>query len=193
MKNIKSVLAVIVAVCLMMCLAVPAFATAETTVATTAATTEATEAAAETTEAAAETTEIAETLETVVVTEPPLLFEEETVSSDSVIDFDDLQDAAGIEEEHNHDHEEAEAEAEVGFKKVLRVILTVLEVIASIALVAVVLMQSGKESGLSGALSGNSDSYMSRNGKGTLDKKLAAATKWVALVWVLLTLALFLL
>ena len=41
---------------------------------------------------------------------------------------------------------------------VLRIILIVLEVIASIALTVVVLLQSGKEAGLSGALSGSSDS-----------------------------------
>lgn len=76
---------------------------------------------------------------------------------------------------------------------VLKVVLLVLEVIASVTLMVVVLMQSGKEAGLSGAISGNSDSYMSRNGKGGLDKALAKATKWVALVWLLLTLALYLL
>ena len=75
--------------------------------------------------------------------------------------------------------------------EVVKIIVTVLEVIASVALILVVLFQSGKESGLSGAISGgNSDSYMSKNGKGGLDKKLAAATKWIALVWILLTLAL---
>ena len=73
---------------------------------------------------------------------------------------------------------------------VLRIILTVLEVIASIALIVVVLLQSGKESGLSGALSGNNDTYMSKNGKGGLDKVLATATKWVALAWLVLTAAL---
>ncbi len=76
---------------------------------------------------------------------------------------------------------------------VLRIILTVLEVIASVILVVVVLLQSGKEAGLSGAISGNSESYMNKNGKGNLDKTLASATKWVALVWVLLTLGLSLL
>ena len=75
---------------------------------------------------------------------------------------------------------------------VLKIILTVLEVIASIALVVVVLLQSGKESGLSGALSGNSDTYLSKSGK-SLDKVLARATKWVALVWLVLTLVLCLL
>jgi preprotein translocase subunit SecG len=74
--------------------------------------------------------------------------------------------------------------------EVLQTIVTVLEVLTSIALVVVVLLQSGKESGLSGAIAGNSDSYMSKSGKGGWDKKLAKATKWVALVWVVLTLIL---
>ena len=74
--------------------------------------------------------------------------------------------------------------------EVLKIILTVFEVIASIALVVVVLVQSGKESGLSGAISGNSESYMSKSGRGGLDKLLAKSTKWVALAWVLLTLTL---
>lgn len=77
--------------------------------------------------------------------------------------------------------------------EVLKVILTILEVIASVILVAVVLAQSGKEAGLSGAISGNSDSYMSKSGKGGLDKMLAKATKWVALAWIVLTLVLSLL
>ena len=75
---------------------------------------------------------------------------------------------------------------------VLNTILVVLEVIASLALVVVVLMQSGKEAGLSGAISGNNDSYMSKNKKGGLDKILATSTKWLALAWILLTLALHL-
>ena len=73
---------------------------------------------------------------------------------------------------------------------VFEIILVVLEVIASLALILIVLFQSGKESGLSGALSGNSDSYMNKSNMGGLDKKLASATKWIALVWILLTLAL---
>ena len=72
----------------------------------------------------------------------------------------------------------------------LQIVLTVLEVIASVALIAIVLMQSGKEAGLSGAISGNTESYMSKSKSGNLDKALASATKWVALVWVGLTLAL---
>lgn len=73
---------------------------------------------------------------------------------------------------------------------VLETILIILEALCSIALIVVVLMQSGKEEGLSGALSGTSNSYLSKNSKGGLDQILASSTKWIALAWVLLTLAL---
>lgn len=75
--------------------------------------------------------------------------------------------------------------------EVLEIILTILEVLASVALILVVLFQSGKESGLSGALvGGNQDTYLSKSKFGSLDKMLASATKWIALAWVLLTLSL---
>ena len=74
--------------------------------------------------------------------------------------------------------------------EVFKTVLTVLEVIASVILIVVVLLQSGKEAGLSGAIAGNSESYMSKSKSGNLDKTLATATKWVALVWILLTLSL---
>ena len=73
---------------------------------------------------------------------------------------------------------------------VLETILIVLEAICSVALIGVVLLQSGKEAGLSGALSGSTDSYLSKNKKGNLDAMLASSTKWIALAWVLLTLSL---
>jgi preprotein translocase subunit SecG len=77
--------------------------------------------------------------------------------------------------------------------EVLKTIVLVLEVLASVALIAIVLLQSGKEAGLSGAIAGNSDSYMSKSKNGGLDKKLASATKWVALAWIVLTLVISLL
>ena len=72
-------------------------------------------------------------------------------------------------------------------------ILTVLEAIASVALIVIVLLQSGKEAGLSGAIVGNNDSYMGKGKGNKLDKVLAASTKWIALAWLLLTLVLNLL
>ncbi len=73
---------------------------------------------------------------------------------------------------------------------VWEIILIVLEVIASLALIVIVLLQSGKEAGLSGAVAGGSDTYLSKNKSASLDKKLASATKWVALAWVAVTLIL---
>ena len=72
----------------------------------------------------------------------------------------------------------------------MEIVLTILEDIASVALIDIVLMQSGKEAGLSGALAGNSDTYLSKGKGKNMDQVLASATKWVALVWVALTLAL---
>ena len=71
------------------------------------------------------------------------------------------------------------------------IVLIVLEVIVSILLMGVILVQSGKENGL-GAMSGNTESYMNKGGRMGLDKMLASATKWIALVWVGLAIALYL-
>ena len=71
----------------------------------------------------------------------------------------------------------------------MEIVLTILEVVLSIALIVVVLLQSGKEAGLSGALSGNNDTYLSKNKGKSMDKMLASSTKWIALVWILVTLA----
>ena len=70
----------------------------------------------------------------------------------------------------------------------MEIVLTILEAIASIALIVIVLLQSGKEAGLSGALAGNSDTYLSKNKSKNLDQVLASSTKWIALVWIVLVL-----
>ena len=70
----------------------------------------------------------------------------------------------------------------------MEIVLSVLVSILSIALIAVVLLQDGKDQGL-GALAGNADSYMNKTGK---DGKsfVAASTKWIAAAWLVLTLCL---
>ncbi len=74
--------------------------------------------------------------------------------------------------------------------EILTLVLTILEVLASVALIVVVLLQSGKEAGLSGAISGNADTYMGKHKTSSLDKMLASSTKWIALAWILLALGL---
>lgn len=75
--------------------------------------------------------------------------------------------------------------------EILKTVLTVAELVSSVALIVIILLQTGKESGL-GAISGSSDTYMGKTKGSTLDQKLASATKWIALAWVLLTLSLHL-
>ena len=72
----------------------------------------------------------------------------------------------------------------------LQLILAILQVISGIAVTVVVLMQSGKSAGLSGAISGGADTFMSAGKAKTLDATLAKLTKWFALAFVLLTLIL---
>ena len=68
--------------------------------------------------------------------------------------------------------------------------VTIIQVLCSLALVAIVMLQSGKSAGLSGAISGAADTFLSKNKAKSVDAKLAKMTKWVAILWVLLTLAL---
>ena len=71
-----------------------------------------------------------------------------------------------------------------------QLIVSIIYFIVSLALVAIVMLQSGKSAGLSGAIAGGADTFLSKNKAKSLDAKLAKMTKWVAILWVLLTLAL---
>ena len=74
-----------------------------------------------------------------------------------------------------------------------KLIITVIQVLSCIFLVAVVLLQSGKSAGLSGAIAGGADTVLSKNKAKSWDAKLARWTKWVAIGFILLTLVLNLL
>ncbi len=72
----------------------------------------------------------------------------------------------------------------------LKLILTIIQVLSGIAVTVVVLMQSGKSAGLSGAISGGADTFLGTGKAKTLDATLARWTKWIALLFVILTLIL---
>ena len=72
----------------------------------------------------------------------------------------------------------------------IEIILTVLQLLSGLAVTLIVLMQSGKSSGLSGVLAGGAETFMSKGKAKTLDAKLAKMTKWFGLAFVLLTLVL---
>jgi preprotein translocase subunit SecG len=68
--------------------------------------------------------------------------------------------------------------------------LTILQLLSALSVTVIVLFQSGKRSGLSGAIAGGADTFLSKGKAKTMDAKLAKATKWVGLAFVVLTLAL---
>lgn len=70
----------------------------------------------------------------------------------------------------------------------IKIVLTVIQVLLAIFLIAVVLLQEGKTAGLSGAISGGADTFLSKNKAKSWDAKLARWTKWVAIAFVVLTL-----
>ena len=71
-------------------------------------------------------------------------------------------------------------------------IVTILQVISGLAVSVIILLQSGKSAGLSGAIAGGAETFLSKGKSKTMDQKLAKLTKWIALVFVLLTLTLHL-
>ena len=75
----------------------------------------------------------------------------------------------------------------------MKTAVTVIQVLCGLFLIAVVLLQSGKSAGLSGAIAGGADTFLSKNKAKSVDAKLAKMTKWVAILWVVLTLVLCLL
>lgn len=72
----------------------------------------------------------------------------------------------------------------------IKIIFTVLQVLSGLAVTVIVLMQSGKSAGLSGAIAGGAENFMSKGKAKTLDAKLAKSTKWFALAFVIFTLIL---
>ena len=72
----------------------------------------------------------------------------------------------------------------------LELILTIIQLISGLAVTVIVLMQSGKSAGLSGAIAGGAETFLSKGKAKTLAAMLAKATKWFGLVFVVLTLVL---
>ena len=72
----------------------------------------------------------------------------------------------------------------------MQMALQIVQLIVCLALVLIVLFQSGKKAGLSGAIAGASDTFLSKNKSKTMDARLAKATKWVAILFAITTLSL---
>ena len=71
----------------------------------------------------------------------------------------------------------------------LTIILDIVLILISIVLIIAVLLQQGQRQGL-GAISGGAETFFSKGKAKTLDGTLAKMTKWVALLFVILTVVL---
>ena len=74
-----------------------------------------------------------------------------------------------------------------------QIVLSVIYFVVSLALIAVVMLQAGKSAGLSGAIAGGADTFLSKNKAKSADARLARMTKWIAIVFMVLTLVICLL
>ncbi len=71
---------------------------------------------------------------------------------------------------------------------VWQIVLGSLLLIASIVVVAVVLLQQGHRQGISGAISGGADTFLSKTKARTLDATLSRVTKYIAIGFFVLVL-----
>ena len=71
-------------------------------------------------------------------------------------------------------------------------ILLIMYIIVSVALTIIVLMQEGKQAGLTGAISGAAESYWGKNKGRSMEGGLEKATKILAVLFILLSLVLYL-
>ena len=70
----------------------------------------------------------------------------------------------------------------------LKIILSVILVLLALFLTVVVLLQESKTSGMSSAIGGGSDTFLSKNKSKSWNAKLASWTRWVAIAFMILTL-----
>jgi len=70
--------------------------------------------------------------------------------------------------------------------EIIKTIFVSVQLLLCLILICIIVLQSGKNSGLS-AFTGANESYLAKNKAKSRDARLALATKWVAGVFVILT------
>jgi len=72
-----------------------------------------------------------------------------------------------------------------------KIILTVIELLLSIGLIAVILLQSGKNAGLSGSIAGGAETFFGKYKGRTLDAMLGRYTWFIAAAFFVISILLF--
>ena len=70
----------------------------------------------------------------------------------------------------------------------VQLVVSIIYFLLALGLIAIVMLQSGKSAGLSGAIAGGADTFLSKNKAKSADARLARMTKWIAIVFMILTL-----
>ena len=70
---------------------------------------------------------------------------------------------------------------------ILKNVLIVVQIIVSLVLTTVVLMQSGKQTGLSGSLAGGAETFFGKNKARTMDGMLSRLTTILAVLFIVIS------
>lgn len=68
----------------------------------------------------------------------------------------------------------------------VRIIIGILVILVSLLIIGAVLLQKGHRAGISGAISGGADTFLSKNKAKTVDAKLTRWTKYIAILFFVL-------
>ena len=73
---------------------------------------------------------------------------------------------------------------------VLTVIVNIIYIVICVAIIAVVLLQSGRSAGVSGAIAGGAETFFGKNKGRAYEAILSKYTGWIAVLFVILSIVL---
>jgi len=77
--------------------------------------------------------------------------------------------------------------------EVAKWIVNIIHILLAISLIVIVLLQSGKQAGLSGSIAGGAETFFGKNKGRTIDALLSKYTAFAAIAFLVTSVALFLL
>ena len=81
---------------------------------------------------------------------------------------------------------------EVFFLTAWQIIVTLVHILFAISIIVIVLLQSGKSAGLSGAIAGGAETFFGKNKGRTIDALLSKYTSFAAIAFLVTSLVLYL-
>jgi preprotein translocase subunit SecG len=73
----------------------------------------------------------------------------------------------------------------------LHIILTIMHILFALSIIVIVLLQSGKSAGLSGAIAGGAETFFGKNKGRTIDALLSKFTSVAAIAFLITSIVLF--